>query len=67
MYEYFHYIDVIRRPDGSLRPWEEHYRLAKMEAYLDNSGDMINHALRDVLVEYEKRSAIQTGLQKKCI
>jgi len=31
--DHFRYIDTIRRPDGTLRPWREHDVLARSEDY----------------------------------
>lgn len=36
--EYFKYVDVIRRPNGKLRDWEEHDILVKLENELDGSA-----------------------------
>lgn len=42
--EGFRYVNVIRRPDGSLRPWEEHNCLATYERYANgNSSQTMNY------------------------
>jgi len=41
--EHFRYIDTIRRPDGTLRPWDEHDILVKYERYTDGNAGRNTH------------------------
>lgn len=35
--QHFRYVDIIRRPDGTLRPWKEHDILARYDAYCNEA------------------------------
>lgn len=35
--QHFRYINTIRRPDGSLRPWREHDILERSESFYNES------------------------------
>lgn len=68
---HYKYIDVVRRPDGTLRPWEEYDTLSRYEDSISRtdktiSSAVIHYARKIKEIESEKRSRFQGPFSKIC-
>lgn len=69
---HYKYVNVVRRPDGSLRPWEEYNALSKYEDNCTRIGmpppsiAIIHYARTIKEIEDEERSRFQSTLSKVC-
>jgi len=62
--EHYRYIDVVRRPDGTLRPWDEHNILCHYERkaqYFDDMGYGMAFPCKEALDIKDKEDGAKYG------